>query len=373
MPSQDIVPGLSELSVSQVNFNTVTHAGLKSYQSHPPGNASFPQSSIQTASSLSASISPVTKESTVIPKRTPPPAPEISSSQIRNIDTHLLEDESVRLLETISPNLGPVTILKALQDYNSDVRGFLSFRRGNYIILVQRINDFWWTGTIGDREGIFPSRDVQVMSSDFGNTQLDPELPIAPVISVPQFVKALYDYSSQESVDLEFRKGDVIRVLEVKNRDWWKGVKGDKDGLFPTNHVEGFPPDHPYHQVFHCTPPNSSFSIPPNLAPSTVTLVPDRPPPIPKMAYRDHDRDLEERSSGRRHPIESEKDSNHRHKSSRSSRRKVIDPKTGVLNQIVSSKSQRKQREKEGQKKNFWIDEALINIQGGKVTFKRDL
>lgn len=38
--------------------------------------------------------------------------------------------------------------------------GDLSFQQGEVVIVVKREGD-WWTGTIGDRLGIFPSNYVQ--------------------------------------------------------------------------------------------------------------------------------------------------------------------------------------------------------------------
>jgi hypothetical protein len=38
--------------------------------------------------------------------------------------------------------------------------GDLSFQQGEVVVVVKKEGD-WWTGTIGDRQGIFPSNYVQ--------------------------------------------------------------------------------------------------------------------------------------------------------------------------------------------------------------------
>jgi hypothetical protein len=38
--------------------------------------------------------------------------------------------------------------------------GDLSFQQGEVVFVVKKEGD-WWTGTIGDRQGIFPSNYVQ--------------------------------------------------------------------------------------------------------------------------------------------------------------------------------------------------------------------
>ncbi|XP_027857248.1 SH3 and cysteine-rich domain-containing protein isoform X5 [Xiphophorus couchianus] len=44
---------------------------------------------------------------------------------------------------------------------------------------------------------------------------------------------ALYDFSTQESHDLEMRAGDRILLADDSNDDWWKGVIKDRIGYFP--------------------------------------------------------------------------------------------------------------------------------------------
>lgn len=51
-------------------------------------------------------------------------------------------------------------------------------------------------------------------------------------------VRALYDFVPSEPGELEFRKGDVIAVLESVYKDWWRGSLKGKTGIFPLNYVE---------------------------------------------------------------------------------------------------------------------------------------
>jgi hypothetical protein len=48
----------------------------------------------------------------------------------------------------------------ALYPYQSMEAGDLSFQHGEVVLVVKKEGD-WWTGTIGDRQGIFPSNYVQ--------------------------------------------------------------------------------------------------------------------------------------------------------------------------------------------------------------------
>ena len=51
-------------------------------------------------------------------------------------------------------------------------------------------------------------------------------------------VRALFDFQPSEPGELQFRKGDVIAVLESVYKDWWKGSLRGQTGIFPLNYVE---------------------------------------------------------------------------------------------------------------------------------------
>lgn len=50
-------------------------------------------------------------------------------------------------------------------------------------------------------------------------------------------VKALFDFKPQEDGELEFKRGDIIEVVERDDPNWWRGKVGSREGLFPSNYV----------------------------------------------------------------------------------------------------------------------------------------
>lgn len=47
-----------------------------------------------------------------------------------------------------------------------------------------------------------------------------------------------YDYQGQESDELTIKPGDVIKLLEKQDADWWLGELNGRTGIFPATYVE---------------------------------------------------------------------------------------------------------------------------------------
>ncbi|PKY03302.1 hypothetical protein P168DRAFT_291432 [Aspergillus campestris IBT 28561] len=70
-----------------------------------------------------------------------------------------------------------------------------------------------------------------------------PSQPVPPGTSAATVsrVRALFDFLPSEPGELQFRKGDIIAVLESVYKDWWKGSLRGQTGIFPLNYVEKLP------------------------------------------------------------------------------------------------------------------------------------
>jgi signal transducing adaptor molecule len=70
-------------------------------------------------------------------------------------------------------------------------------------------------------------------------TQPAPQpVPAGTTAATVSRVRALFDFVPSEPGELEFKKGDVIAVLESVYKDWWRGSLKGKTGIFPLNYVE---------------------------------------------------------------------------------------------------------------------------------------
>lgn len=82
----------------------------------------------------------------------------------------------------------------------------------------------------------------------------------SPIVCVPQqpeeteFVCALFDFPGNDEEDLPFRKGDILRVLEKPEEQWWNAANQEgRAGMIPVNYVEKYRP---------ASPPSADFGSP---------------------------------------------------------------------------------------------------------------
>ncbi|GAB5586974.1 hypothetical protein Unana1_01874 [Umbelopsis nana] len=63
-----------------------------------------------------------------------------------------------------TPKLTDNNTARAMYDFVGQEKGDLSFSKGDIVYIVKKTatQDDWWTGRIGDREGMFPANFVQV-------------------------------------------------------------------------------------------------------------------------------------------------------------------------------------------------------------------
>lgn len=61
-----------------------------------------------------------------------------------------------------------------------------------------------------------------------------------------EFVRALFDFPGNDEEDLPFRKGDVLRVLEKPEEQWWNAANQEgRAGMIPVPYVEKYRPSSP--------------------------------------------------------------------------------------------------------------------------------
>jgi signal transducing adaptor molecule len=101
--------------------------------------------------------------------------------------------------------------------------------------------------SIKDKPASGPSTELKAPAASnaapMGQPQQAVSQAIAPgtTAATVSRVRALFDFQPSEPGELQFRKGDIIAVLESVYKDWWKGSLRGQTGIFPLNYVEKLP------------------------------------------------------------------------------------------------------------------------------------
>ncbi|KFV61496.1 SH3 domain-containing protein 19 [Dryobates pubescens] len=115
---------------------------------------------------------------------------------------------------------------EALHDFTAETKDDLSFKKGDYIQILEQVDLQWYRGRLNEKEGIFPAVFVQTCSD------------LSQAVGVKKGkAKALYDFHGENEDELSFKAGDTITELESVDEDWMSGEIQGKSGIFPKNFV----------------------------------------------------------------------------------------------------------------------------------------
>ncbi|XP_075054940.1 SH3 domain-containing protein 19 isoform X2 [Mixophyes fleayi] len=118
---------------------------------------------------------------------------------------------------------------EALYDFTAEAEDDLSFRKGDKILIVERLDLEWYKGRLNGREGILPTAFVQHCSG----------LTARPSPGgKPGMARALYDFCGENGDELSFKAGDLISALESVDNEWMSGELHGRTGIFPKNFVQ---------------------------------------------------------------------------------------------------------------------------------------
>uniref|UniRef100_A0A2K5D2S7 SH3 domain-containing protein 19 n=1 Tax=Aotus nancymaae TaxID=37293 RepID=A0A2K5D2S7_AOTNA len=119
---------------------------------------------------------------------------------------------------------------EALHSFTAETSDDLSFKRGDRIQILERVDSDWCRGRLQDREGIFPAVFVRPCPAEAKST--------SAIILKGKKAKALYDFRGENEDELSFKAGDIITELESVDDDWMSGELMGKSGIFPKNYVQ---------------------------------------------------------------------------------------------------------------------------------------
>ncbi|XP_027747595.1 SH3 domain-containing protein 19 isoform X2 [Empidonax traillii] len=119
---------------------------------------------------------------------------------------------------------------EALHDFTAETKDDLSFKKGDYIQILEQVDLEWYRGRLNGKEGIFPAVFVQTCSARVELSQSGG--------GKKGKARALYDFHGENEDELSFKAGDMITELESVDEDWMSGEIQGRSGIFPKNFVQ---------------------------------------------------------------------------------------------------------------------------------------
>uniref|UniRef100_A0A8C3R0L2 Sorbin and SH3 domain containing 2 n=1 Tax=Cyanoderma ruficeps TaxID=181631 RepID=A0A8C3R0L2_9PASS len=127
---------------------------------------------------------------------------------------------------------------RAVYDFKAQTSKELSFKKGDTVYILRKIDQNWYEGEHHGRVGIFPISYVEKLSPPEKAQPARPPPP-AQIGEIGEAV-AKYNFSADTNVELSLRKGDKVILLKRVDQNWYEGkIPGtNKQGIFPVSYVE---------------------------------------------------------------------------------------------------------------------------------------
>ncbi|XP_050751300.1 sorbin and SH3 domain-containing protein 2 isoform X4 [Gymnogyps californianus] len=127
---------------------------------------------------------------------------------------------------------------RAVYDFKAQTSKELSFKKGDTVYILRKIDQNWYEGEHHGRVGIFPISYVEKL---FPPEKAQPARPPPPA-QIGEIGEAIakYNFSADTNVELSLRKGDRVILLKQVDQNWYEGkIPGtNRQGIFPVSYVE---------------------------------------------------------------------------------------------------------------------------------------
>ncbi|KAM5264235.1 sorbin and SH3 domain-containing protein 2 isoform 8-T8 [Ctenodactylus gundi] len=127
---------------------------------------------------------------------------------------------------------------KAVYDFKAQTSKELSFKKGDTVYILRKIDQNWYEGEHDGRVGIFPISYVEKLTPPEKAQPARPPPPAQPGEIGEALAK--YNFNADTNVELSLRKGDRIILLKRVDQNWYEGkIPGtNRQGIFPVSYVE---------------------------------------------------------------------------------------------------------------------------------------
>ncbi|XP_074084917.1 sorbin and SH3 domain-containing protein 2 isoform X4 [Macrotis lagotis] len=127
---------------------------------------------------------------------------------------------------------------RAVYDFKAQTSKELSFKKGDTVYIIRKIDQNWYEGEHHGRVGIFPISYVEKLSPPEKAQPARPPPP-AQLGEIGEAI-AKYNFNADTNVELSLRKGDRVILLKRVDQNWYEGkIPGtNRQGIFPVSYVE---------------------------------------------------------------------------------------------------------------------------------------
>uniref|UniRef100_A0A8C1JS89 SH3 domain containing 19 n=2 Tax=Cyprinus carpio TaxID=7962 RepID=A0A8C1JS89_CYPCA len=135
-------------------------------------------------------------------------------------------------------NTGSLRV-QALYDFTPERPGELALNAGDVVSNVEQLDSEWYMGTCRNATGFFPINYVKTLPGTFAPASSNERQtkPSPEPVRGPRCV-GRFDFEGEQSDELSFSEGDVIRLKEYVGDEWARGEVNGQVGIFPLNFVE---------------------------------------------------------------------------------------------------------------------------------------
>ncbi|XP_053258437.1 sorbin and SH3 domain-containing protein 2 isoform X36 [Podarcis raffonei] len=127
---------------------------------------------------------------------------------------------------------------RAVYDFKAQTPKELSFKKGDTVYILRKVDQNWYEGEHYGRVGIFPISYVEKLLPPEKAQPARPPPP-AHIAEIGEAV-AKYNFNADTNVELSLRKGDRVILLRRVDQNWYEGkLPGtNRQGIFPVSYVE---------------------------------------------------------------------------------------------------------------------------------------
>ena len=169
----------------------------------------------------------------------------------------------VQVISEASKTSEGMSLVTAVHDYPGESPDDLSFKTGDKIEVIERINSDWLRGECHGKQGLFPASFVEGLQSE--SSAVETSAMKKESAENIRMAKAIHDFTGENTGELHFSIGDVIQVIREIDGNWREGIFNGVSGIFPTAFVEIQPiasKDEVYAKALYDFPGESEHDLP---------------------------------------------------------------------------------------------------------------